>query len=907
MAADALLNTNGLNESDISDDTPLRDPKDLNAFSDADAKITADNDTGIEVTELTHLTLRGANEFIEFKKQGWGDVSFEAFDLPHNAFLHIAEQIEDFAKENRLSPDYAKALSNYVVGFARDFSRKANANPIYVAIQVGDSPIEAKFENGSRDYTILKDGKRYSAAMTSVKVSVGISGTKTSTETGSAHRWAEDIKDNGVHIAVEVPSKTDLAGPLSAHEANMADIAADLGAGMDAASLKELMEALENADLSSPEIQALLENLSELKALLEGTLSAESFDQIKALALKIAEQLQIGLQDGTIPLSIVEATLETMQNLAKANNILELIPGDVLETLMASIEVSKIVEQLNELAEELEAIDPDKAAELKEMIEGLDGLDATQLAEALQAIAGELSGLSNLPPKLSNKISALSSRIEAVTPIIAVLPNFKSINFSAQRELTGPLALLSRVAKELTISEDAPSEISELINTQREISVLMHSQSGRSIAPKILQASAQIGQILKSGLKTASIPLSVIEASVESLSNLSRETGKPPVLDSATQREITTQIETAKLIQDLNKTAFEIKSTHPEAAQAITSLTQSTEAITPVALTDSLTQISQILPETPAGEVLSQQIASLTPEIAGLSSPLPAPQISVAGGTPIAQENLIVSTVAASVVPNHPLTTAQNNITSLATSLGTAVKDITPKALKNAIETLKDSNVGYSVTRIIESLKNPSVLKALPKTLDKGFKAFTKPLQTFKQKIVQRHETGCGPNCKCKKAFDKAAEKLKNGKKLNFVEKRKAVKHIKDSVGKDNYKKLLKKFDGSHEDVIKHLKEREEAIEKADRVIRERTKFDRVDTSSEDTLRKMREEAEALRKGQDECENDGPDHIHDEFCGHSVGGSKEGAPATGSIEEIKGNTKSGVRASAASAPPPPPP
>ena len=260
----------------------------LHRVSDANA-VTSDQ-VDLQDGVCNPLVHRAAQRLIDRHKDGIA-VRVESFDVPHDAFVSISEQLEDLGVAQSISAPLVSALKEYVLGKGGRFARAVNAEPIYIAAAVSDVMPQFRFEEGVTEMAAIDDISIKVEGVAGVELRTTINGSQMTSNRADVDKMFAHVKGYKLWIQFEAPTQNELDGLLSAQDASRAAVGQAIGGAVSAEGLQAVLTEMEQDGMFSEDMLFLLEDIVEMRALMEPGATPDSEPRLQELADAIMTEI----------------------------------------------------------------------------------------------------------------------------------------------------------------------------------------------------------------------------------------------------------------------------------------------------------------------------------------------------------------------------------------------------------------------------------------------------------------------------------------------------------------------------------------------------------------------------------------------------------------------------------------
>jgi len=411
-----------------------------------------------EVSALDSVFSQAVERLFDLDDRG-RRLNVEVSDVPYNALVRVAEELRQFGASNALADFIVEALEAQTIQLGADFTRKEKPTPLSIKVMVTDKrPV---LDEGKTHFIVAFDrtkklGSQYSTAETHFTNT----GTKTTTTnvpdletmfTGGGERYLvlhfEKLEADGLNGLDETG-----AAMVQAVEA--------MGAGVSAQEIEEIKAILESGE-ATPELAALVQNMSDLKSL-----------QVQALEPGAAEGLKqaIALLKDTITEQVKQLDV-IPQVLAKP--IAQTIAPDTV-SLTTPIPEALTADNDNHVAQAVEV-------EILPAVEMAEG-DVMAIVESL-----EQSGLeSHVIEQIRQELETNAVSVETVQLLQEILPDNVSV-----RDLAVAVQDMNRTMDSVLTSQTMDNVIAETIQNDPALSEAQKQEIIAAIEqgdPKIIKS-----------------------------------------------------------------------------------------------------------------------------------------------------------------------------------------------------------------------------------------------------------------------------------------------------------------------------------------------------------------------------------------------------------------------------------
>jgi hypothetical protein len=704
-------------------------------------------------------------------KRNGGTFRIEAFDVPHDALVDVAEQLDALGATHAVKITLLDALKDYVMSKGGSFARSSNAKPIYIALEVGGKKPEYRFEDGQVEMAAIDGMSAIVEGASMINVRLTTSGTAMTTNQADVDRMFAHVKGDKLWIQFEAPSKEELDGLMSEQQVALAAIGETIGGAVSAEELKTILEDMQNDGLVTPEIIALLENMIEMRVLAEAGVTAETEPRLRELMDIIAEQLKTGVAEGSIPVTLGQGVIESLSSLAETQGLVQIVTPELMADIAQAIDVAALVEKLESVIETLDPeTEADSIAALEETIEAVQNLEGQDLAEALVEV-GDTVAMIDMPETVAAEIAEIVAVAEALSAeIIAHLPEPDAM--TSAMELAA--AEIVEVLQQLDDLDDLPLELASLIEDLTAEGIDIESLTPEALADILTSAdSAPVIEAVQNivlALNNPDVQMALPQETLNSVNQLMNQ--HDGLIEMVAVAEIVQNLQSvveqgdlspaqAEVIQDIIErveAGEDISSIAPEELAAVQSIIEAadvsslvTQALTqtlavienhqaaPVVLAqESLvkieamdTDLAVIVAALETGDALTPEQATLVEKIENVREALQADPANIEALQELStlatllQSPEIVALLPDTIAPMVEALAPQAQEIASVQEVALAIKhQITPAQIQNtveiitALETLKESpqfaefaetDISTEIAQIIEALSSDPV------------------------------------------------------------------------------------------------------------------------------------------------------------------------------------------------------
>lgn len=620
--------------------------------------ISAGNDNALEeqqktVTELNSLELsplthRAAWSLVEHHQKGH-KVEIKSRGHIEHVFEDLTEQFMSFGTTRIIASNLAQALVDDTVQRAEEFSGKVGQKYIGVSAFVAETFNKSmyQFETGHTELIVIGKNTADIAGSSGIEVRFTATGTATTSNRADVGQIFASVKKWGLYIVQEAPGKQELKGIEAEAQIAMAALGAEMGAegaSMDAGGLQAILEQLEELGLLTPEIQEMMQNLAELQELAAQESTPETEAAIKELSDQLTEDLSAAVEDGSIPLPLLEGAVEFIQTLSDTNSLGNVIDMSSLMDLKQDIHVAQIITKLETISETL---DGDEKAELDALIEELADMDGAEIIEQLDVIKEHLETL-DLPAETMDALFADMDVLKS--EIIQNLPLNEKIEFLSALAAEDVMELLQGLDGVENIPEELAEKLADLLETI-DIESLSLDELKEALAgngdPEIAKAVQQILLTLNDPEVQAVLPPALAELTVQTLGD---------------HAGLVEAIATQAVVTELQGALAEMDASSPEAAH-----------------------IEQVIAKIEAGQPISEADSTILAQVVETLGNDAPPQLVEAAATIAEATTTTVEAANTNIEPK--ISELSNDTVTFLTSLEQHSETISPEA-KQAITTL---------------------------------------------------------------------------------------------------------------------------------------------------------------------------------------------------------------------------
>ena len=377
----------------------------------SDANAVASDPVDLQSGVCNPLVHRAAQGLIDRYKDGM-KIGVEAFDVPHDAFVSISEQLEDLGVAQSISAPLVSALKEYVLGKGGRFARAVNAKPIYIAAAVSDVMPQFRFEEGVTEMAAIDDISIKVEGVAGVELRTTINGSQMTSNRADVDKMFAHVKGYKLWIQFEAPTQNELDGLLSAQDASLAAVGQAIGGAVSAEGLQAVLTEMEQDGMFSEDLLFLLEDIVEMRALMESGATPDSEPRLQELADAIMTEISNGLTDGTMPLSLMQGAMESVSLLSEMYDVETVLPQARLDALHDKADIVAMVQELSVAIDVGSSAghDQDAVSEIVQDIEALvtqlDHMDADTRQQVLTQITRQIDMI-DVPDVAAEGLSAI--------------------------------------------------------------------------------------------------------------------------------------------------------------------------------------------------------------------------------------------------------------------------------------------------------------------------------------------------------------------------------------------------------------------------------------------------------------------------------------------------------------------
>lgn len=676
------------------------------------------------------LVYSAAQTLIDYYRTYQKPVKLEAFDIPHDALISIAEQLDELGTAQIVKDTLLQALKDYVMSKGGSFARAANAKPIFIALNVADKKPAFKFDDGVTEMAAINGTSAQIEGASAVNVRLTATGTAMTSNAADVDKMFANAKGDKLWIQFEAPTKVALDGYLGEQQVVMAAVGEAMGGAMSAGELKEILQQLKDENLLNPEIIALLESMIEMRVLAEAGLTPETEARVAELSEKIAELIEQGLESGAIPSSFASGAVQSIQSLVETYGMQDVIPAEAIQSLETKIQVAELTEKLESVIADMDKeTDADTIAALEEMIESIQGLEGQELLDVLADMPDALAELP-IPQAVAEKLADLVQAVENVSADVqARLPEPDPLQDMANLAADDIAALLQT----LDSLDDLPPQLAELVAQLETAGVDIAALSAEQVADALAgKGDPQIAEVVRDIVITlnnpevqAALPQTLlnevnvvlrdhgdlvqtitVQNVIQSL-NEQLNSGNLTAEQVETVKETIAKLESGETLKTLDTAqlaAIAQVVEGPAAAQiqTVVQVIENTQADNVVLANESVEKISVLVTDMDAVQDALQSIENPTPEQAELiekiESVIETLKADPANIQALAELQSLDTSAIADVLPPETATALQNvveRVTQSAPEIAAiqetalAIKhDVTPADIRNTAEVI---------------------------------------------------------------------------------------------------------------------------------------------------------------------------------------------------------------------------
>ncbi|MDP7142596.1 MAG: hypothetical protein QF692_09410 [Alphaproteobacteria bacterium] len=377
----------------------------------SDANAVASDPVDLQSGVCNPLVHRAAQGLIDRYKDGM-KIGVEAFDVPHDAFVSISEQLEDLGVAQSISAPLVSALKEYVLGKGGRFARAVNAKPIYIAAAVSDVMPQFRFEEGVTEMAAIDDISIKVEGVASVELRTTINGSQMTSNRADVDKMFAHVKGYKLWIQFEAPTQNELDGLLSAQDASLAAVGQAIGGAVSAEGLQAVLTEMEQDGMFSEDLLFLLEDIVEMRALMESGATPDSEPRLQELADAIMTEISNGLTDGTMPLSLMQGAMESVSLLSEMYDVEMVLPQARLDALHDKADIVAMVQELSVAIDVGSSADHDQDAvseiiqDIEALVTQLDHMDADTRQQVLTQITRQIDTI-DVPDVAAEGLSAI--------------------------------------------------------------------------------------------------------------------------------------------------------------------------------------------------------------------------------------------------------------------------------------------------------------------------------------------------------------------------------------------------------------------------------------------------------------------------------------------------------------------
>jgi hypothetical protein len=546
------------------------------------------------------LVYAAAQFLIDLYRQTGQTVKIEAFDVPHEALLSIARQLDEIGAVHAVKEALLSALKDHVMSHAGSFARAANAKPIYIALQVANGKPDFAFEQGVTEMAAIDAKSARVEGASAVNVRLTATGTATTSNIADVDKMFASVKGDKLWIQFEAPTREELDGLLTQQQVVLTAVGEAMGGAMSAAALEDVLHKIQQEGETTPEIVRILETLIEMRVMGEAGITPENGARLVELKAQVQTIIEQGIETGILPPAVALGAVQSIKMLVETHQLEQVMPVNALVALETKIQITDLTHTLETLStDSVLAAGDDRVVALQTLIETIKGAQGAELAAILSALPDRLADLT-LPEGTAPQVSRITDIAASITPSIegasAIIPD------RVQEEAARAAHDIIEVLQTLDTLELPPPELTDLMVSMERAGIDIQTLEPQ----QVIEVLAGKGEPVLQDL---------IQRTVQTLSDPAVQAALPAAVSA-----VTTVMGThADMVA-----VMAMQSTVAELRQVIESGT------VPIAQVPLITQAIEALEK---GEVLlPAQIEQLQPVIDTLDAPL-ATQIQQAIAT----------------------------------------------------------------------------------------------------------------------------------------------------------------------------------------------------------------------------------------------------------------------------------